>query len=126
MGTGQGEAKETQQRTTGSRMLRDRRRLAQMWEEVVGQAAKTPWLVRSLMVQGNEMAARAAAQYLWVRRLPRRVRRLLKRRGALSLAATALVLALTGPAPGWAGTTVSVGSGSALTDAIAAANSQFG
>src|SRR5262245_14450157 len=76
-------------------------RLAQVWEEVVAQAAKTPWVVRAVRAQGREMASRVVAQYLRGRRLPRRMRRALARRGALGLASMALLMAVGGPEVGW-------------------------
>src|SRR5262245_56411319 len=98
--------------------------LAQVWEELVAHTTQTPWLARSLLGPGSAVAARVAQQYLWLRRLPRRVRRALGRRGALSLTGAALLLALAGPEPGWAGTTITVTSGTELATAITNANTQ--
>jgi predicted outer membrane repeat protein len=112
--------------TPVSQSLKEHVPLAQVWQELVASMAKTPWLVRPLMRQGADAVARVAQQYLRPRRLPRRVRRALERRGALSLAGAALLLALAGPEPGWAGTTLSVSSGGDLFNAILLFNAQKG
>jgi len=119
-------ARETSPSTPVSQAQTEHVPLARVWEELVTHVTKTPWLVRSLLGQGTAMAARVTTQYLRLRRLPRRVRRALGRRGALSLAGAALLLALAGPEPSWAGTTITVSNGSELATAITYANGQTG
>src|SRR5262245_4786037 len=99
--------------------------LDEMWDELAADMTRTSWIGPSVMTSGAEVAAPLAAAYWQLRRLPRRVRRALGRRGAFSLASVALALALSG-AQGEAGTTISVATGNALASAITLANSQTG
>ena len=79
-----------------------------------------PWGPRAQGSEAGDEASRVAARYRELRALPRRVRRALQRRFALTLAELALLLALW-QGPGWAAT-INVTGGCTLVDAIIAAN----
>ena len=95
-------------------------RVRAAWQSQLAAAAKRPGLLPELMRRRRELLPRFAAHYGHLRRLPRRLRRALQRRWAVSLAAVALALAL-GAAPS-AAATITVGGGCTLADAIVAAN----
>ena len=56
------------------------------WQTQVVEAAKTPWLEQELMRREDVLLPRFAAHYTRLRALPRRVRRALQRKLAVSLA----------------------------------------
>lgn len=100
--------------------------LKEAWEEQLARAARTPWMLQVLLSHGPQVTSRFAYHYLELRRLPRRLRRTLWRRRAVSLATTAFLLALAGPEVCWGGTTFSVSTGHELEIAVSLANLQSG
>ncbi|MGH7966430.1 MAG: hypothetical protein ACRERD_32165, partial [Candidatus Binatia bacterium] len=90
------------------------------WHNQLRKLSRTPWLLRTLLDQGPEVASRFTAIYRQLRALPRRTRRLLGKGWATSLASLALLLAL-GQGPAWA-LTINVTGACTLVDAITAAN----
>jgi hypothetical protein len=83
-------------------------------------ASRSPWGCGALGQAEQPGVARFAATYRALRALPRRVRRALRRKLALSLAEAALLLAL-GQGPAWAAT-INVTGSCTLSKAIEAAN----
>ena len=71
------------------------------WQAQVDEAAASPWRARELVQRERELFPRFAAIYQRLRTSPRRVRRVLQRKWACSLAAVALLLTLQSP-PSWA------------------------
>jgi hypothetical protein len=90
------------------------------WREQVTMAAQAPWLARELVRRGDALLPQFASWYTYLRRLPRRTRRALQRRVALSLGGIALLFAL-GQGPAQAAL-IEVDGGCTLVDAITAAN----
>jgi hypothetical protein len=91
---------------------------------MAGQAPTGPvagWLLTQLAQRDRGLLARLLVLAHWVHGLPRRLRRALCRRLALTLGELALLLAL-GQGPGWAATMVVDGTTCTLVDAITAAN----
>jgi hypothetical protein len=64
------------------------------WQSQLAAAIKTPGLLRELVRCRHEILPRFAAQYQTLRTLPKRVRRMLQRQWAASLASVALMLIL--------------------------------
>jgi hypothetical protein len=81
----------------------------------------TLWLLPHLVRQAHGVLARMLVYAQQLQALPRRVRRWLRRKLALSLTELALLLAL-GPGLGWAATIFVDGTTCTLVDAITAAN----
>ena len=100
--------------------LRDKT-LLEVWREQVATAAETPWLIRALAQRGDALIPQFAACYTRLRRLPRRTRRALQRRAALSLGGLALLFAL-GHGPAQAAVIEANGATCTLANAIIAAN----
>lgn len=91
------------------------------WREQLATAQHTPWLAGLTRGDSALLKQRFMLAYRQVQALPRRARRLLRRKLAPTLAGVALVLALSNvPAARAAG--ISVGGSCTLVDAITAAN----
>jgi len=91
------------------------------WEDPLATAAPTPSPGWEAVPGGGELQRRVTACYTQLCALPRRTRRALQRKLALSLAGVALLLAL-GQGPSQAATIVVDGTTCTLVDAITAAN----
>ena len=91
------------------------------WCEQVAAASETPWLARELVQRGDALLPQFASWYTRLRRLPRRIRRTLQRRAALSLGGVALLFAL-GQGPAHARIIEVDGTTCNLVNAITAAN----
>jgi hypothetical protein len=69
------------------------------WREQLAQASENPWLAELLLRYGQRILRRFIHFYEQLQALPRRLKRYIRRRLALSLGAAALLLALSPPLP---------------------------
>ncbi len=109
---------------TKSTLIRAEASVLKAWQGQLSEASNKPWLASLLLRRGQQVFQRFATFYKQLQTLPRRLRRLLTRRGAklgTSLAGAALMLALTG-APILAGTITVDSTTCTLIDAITTAN----
>src|SRR5215510_8077806 len=91
------------------------------WQAQLRAATQTPWLWREFLQHRHALLPRFAILYQRLRALPRRVRRVLQRKWACSLAGAALLLTLQ-PEPSWAHK-FTAGTAADLINAITTANS---
>ena len=90
------------------------------WQEQIAAARQRPGLLPEILRRRDELLPRFTAYYIYLRALPRRVRRALQRQWHLPLAGVALMLAL-GQSPALAAT-IPVNASCTLVNAITAAN----
>jgi len=68
--------------------------LANVWRAQLAEAARTPWLAALILREGDRVSDSFVRLYSWLRNLPRRWRRLLRRKVRIGLSGIALLLAL--------------------------------
>jgi hypothetical protein len=91
------------------------------WREQLAQAAQDPWLAELMLKYGERILRRFIHFYEELRALPRRLRRYVRHRLALSLGAAAMLLALCA-VPVHADAITVDGTACTLANAITAAN----